>query len=292
MNSEFITDLVRFFESGNSDPDALFTHFENHCEVTYWDAIFKTRNLVRVAIEGLPRINIPPAVYPVIQSDGYKKWIDNPNYELQKALSECRDEEIQKVRIDRSVVAEQAFLNYLRFIRRWDSFISHDSKPFSSVDEIHDFLNKRCSDYWLDHFDLQFEEWLNDWFWSVDFSNIIEPTDSPDGSLCTESFSTFPDALDRAKNLAYNIGSEVAIQRNDGQWLISYQSELEQVNEYSTDGNEDYKDEVDEQECLPSEFSDDYNKDHEDARAEIVEEISEYGWGMARSDSEGWFYSD
>lgn len=116
MNFEFTTDLAGSFESGKSDPDSLLTHFANHCEVAYWDAIFKTRQHVYVAIEGLPRINIPPAVYPVIQSDGYKKWIDTPNYESQKALSERRDKEIQKVRIDRSEVAEQVFLNYLRFI--------------------------------------------------------------------------------------------------------------------------------------------------------------------------------
>lgn len=153
-------------------------------------------------------------------------------------------------------------------------------------------MNKTCSDYWLDHFDLEFDEWLDDWFWKADFSNIVEPTNNPHGSLCTESFSTFPDALNRAKNLAYNIGSEVAIQRSDGQWLISYQSELEQVTEYTADGSEDYEDEIDEQDGLLSGFSEDYNKDEEDARAEIVDENSEYGWDMARSDSDGWFYSD
>lgn len=227
MNFKFATNLADFFEFYKDDPDALFDNFASQCEVDYWNEIFKTRNYIYTAIKELPRIDIPPAVYTVIQSNGYKKWIDTPNYESQKALSKLRDKEIQKVRNDRSEVAKQAVLNYLKFIQRWESFISRNSKKFLSIDEIHDFLNKKCSTYWLEYFDLEFEEWLDDWFWDFDFSNIVELAKSTDESLCTESFFNFTDALNRAKNLAYEIGSEVAIKRDYSKWIIFYKPNFE-----------------------------------------------------------------
>jgi len=134
-------------------------------------------------------------------------------------------------------------------------------------------------------------------------------------------YETFAIASARAKEIVAMLGSEVVVRRDGTGWQLDYDRDLERTikaelaaeepndlgtsvsfsngirytrGEYNGDGH--FAGNVGQPTAWQEPLSafgirEDYS-DEDETRSDLCEEADEYGEGLARSDSDGWFYED
>ena len=202
------------------DLQAAFDRFEEACERTYQQRWFSAVDHALNSPTGLSAIYALPVAIAAVQSDGYKIWMDNPEYLAGKALTDARSEEIRKIRSERFRVMESVLLEYLRFLLKCDAFRTMVAKPFASVNHVRSALVQRCGDYWLEHFDQEFDEWLDQFYGDLDISSVIAE-DTQLEEIDTPGYTTFKQAMSAARYISMTKGVEVIVQRGGHKWTVS-----------------------------------------------------------------------
>lgn len=269
---------------------AAFDRFEEACERAYQQRWFSAVDHALNSPTGLSAIYAPPAAISVIQSDGYKIWMDNPEYPAGKALADARSEEISKIRSERFRAMESVLLEYLWFILKCYAFRTTVGKRFASVDHVRNALTQRCGDYWLEHFDQEFDEWLDQFFDDLDISSVIVGSTQPE-ETDDQGYTTFQQAMSAARYISMTEGVHVVVEHNDNKWTVCRPTSAQPVQDgILCEHGED--DDFVADEAFDDVASDDYDKDSEDFRQEIIDEAKDFAEGLALSDSDGWFYPD
>lgn len=302
-----LTELSAFFEVPLDDIDheELFLNFSNQCEKDYWCHIIQRYEYAKSPIEDFVRIEVPSAVISVIQPDGYKKWIEHPEYEVLKNASDKESARIKDICDRRMNSLAQTILSYLNFIRKWEFFRSGNSRPFQSDFEIFDFLIERgrifrstSLDAYADVSDDDFNESMDDWTSSDVLRETFKKAVISTQADIVFYFSSYEDANQRARALARRTGATMVLWKCDDRWAVASAS--------GTDSNLDdligpaFEDKYGVKDRREERYSVGYEHDEpeyfdkyaEDTSREIQEEASEYGFGLSRSDEDGWFYED
>jgi hypothetical protein len=269
------------------DLQAAFDRFEEACEQACQQRWFLAADHALNSPTGLTAIHVPPAAISAIQSDGYKIWMDNPEYPAGKTLADARTEEIKEIKHERFRAMESVLLEYLRFILKCNAFRTMVAMPFASMDHVRSTLAQRCGDYWFEHFDQEFDEWLDLFFGDLDISSVIA-ADTRSQETDTPAYTTFQQAMNAARYITMTEGVQVFVERDDHKWTVSQSTSAAPVQDEILCDHDDLS--ADETfDDLPS---DDYDKDSEDVRQEIIDEANDFSDGLALSDSDGWFYPD
>jgi hypothetical protein len=247
---------------------------------------------------GLTPIYPPPAAITVIQSDGYKVWIDNPEYAAGKELADARSAEIASVKLKRFKSMESILLDYLKFILKCDAFRTMSPAPFRSEDDVRSVLAERCGGHWYETYDQDFDEWLDQFFSDLDLSCVIAD-DTRQDEAESQEYATFQEAMSTARYVSMTEGVQVIVERVGLRWTVArptapaaaHDGILCDHGDHSdfdvADPNDDSDDDSDENPTY-----DDWDRYGDEVRQEIIEEAYEFADGLARSDSDGWFYPD
>ena len=273
-----------------SNLQAAFDQFEDVWEHTYQQRWYSAVDHALNSPTGLSAIYAPPAVVSVIQTDGYKKWVDNPEYPTGRALADERAEEISKIRSERFRAMESVLLEYLGFILKCDAFRTMVAKPFASEDHVRTTLTQRCSDYWYNHFDQEFDEWLDQFFRDLNLSSVIQE-DTQRYETAIADFVTFQQAISAARCISMTEGVQVIVERDAHKWTVFRPAASAPAHDGILYDHRDY-DAFSSDEALDDLANDDDDKDTEDVRQEIIDEANDFADGLALSDSDGWFYPD
>lgn len=283
-------DSTENINTNSFDLESTFSHFEKACERAFQERWFSAANFALNSPTGFYEIDYPPQAIPIIQSNGYKKWVDNPEYAIGKARADARAEKISEILSERFRAMESILIDYLRFILKCTAFRTMCATPFDSVDHIRNVLELRCYDYWLEYFDIEFCEWLDEFFKDLDLSSVITIDNRHSGAYFSDHTS-FQQAIETARHISAKEGVEVVVERNNRGWVVLRQPAKLGATTASIcdDGSGD--DFVTDETSYDSD-NDDYDKYADEARQEAIDEINDYADGLALSDSDGWFYPD